>query len=486
MKYELVYHGVPRGHQVWGGTLDKYYETFYGSEEVYRNVYKDVKALMILEIRKFEGKYFSYYTFINYKNVIAEDGRPGSYFAMTFKVEGHYCTAVHYLYDLLSQVYNKYVLSEVLSVNGDSQKYKIDKFELVSAKLTAATNIFTEQINTNFANDFEEIDANLVKKYAERNSYYNLNDVDSKAFFDSTLSYGKILISPDYAAKDVRLERINSQLAKQNDEISSLKVIIEQLETQNKVIPSMQDNLKTTSVQIGELSETIEKYKKALVAEKAKVSNYELQIKDLSSQLQKFHSHTTARELIQRIEQPLCELAEIARMHKQQEKEISNGQIQLQPKQKKPFILYSVIVALVALLIGLSTYTWLGTPSSSNVGKELQALKEELVQLDSVKTKLEKDLEKHIAREEQIKKDFSNVKIDMVEYRSGDMKVGNVFTAVAKNAPTVPGIWKIDGFSITDKENPRTSVTVMREGDVVISYYIHNVKVATRTFKAVK
>jgi uncharacterized surface anchored protein len=91
MKYELVYHGVPRGHQVWSGTLDKYYETFYGSEEVYKNVYKDVKDLMILEIRKFEGKYFSYYTFINYKNVIAEDGRLYEYVLTNKLVYGEVC-----------------------------------------------------------------------------------------------------------------------------------------------------------------------------------------------------------------------------------------------------------------------------------------------------------------------------------------------------------------------------------------------------------
>ena len=484
MKHELVFHGVPRGHQVWGGTLDKYYETFYGSEEIYKSVYKGVKSLMILEIRKFEEKYFSYYTFINYKNVNAQDGRPGSYFAMTFKVDGHYCTAVHCLYDLLSQVYQKYVSSEILSVNGESQRYKIDSFEAISAKLTVATKVFTEQINTNFANDFEEISTNLVKKNADKIAYYNLNDVDSQAFFDSTLSYGQILISAEYLSKDARLEKLTAQVREANNDISSLNESKDKLEDQIKAIPVLQENLQDVKTKLNEQVELNEKYKKAYAVEKDKVSQLNLQNNELAQQINQLGSYKTAREIISCIEKPLCELAEIAKTDKRY---MQMASVPPQEPAKKPFVLYSIIGLLLAMIIGLGVYTWVILPNSSKAENDAQS-KAQAAQIDSLNQALNSEKEKYCELENKITEICKSfIRIDIQEYEgTGTMKVNQHFTARLKNLSDVSGEWRVDGFNIADRNNPKTSITVNKEGRVVISYYINGVKVATRGFDAEK
>ena len=66
------------------------------------------------------------------------------------------------------------------------------------------------------------------------------------------------------------------------------------------------------------------------------------------------------------------------------------------------------------------------------------------------------------------------------------MKVDQQFTARLKNLSDVSGEWRVDGFNITDRNKPKTTITVNKEGRVVISFYINGVKVATRGFDAEK
>ena len=110
MLSEFVFHGVPQGHDSWGTTGDRYYESFYGIGDFC----KGAKTVLIVEIRKDVTGFCSYYTYVRPQNVVAQGGRTGSYFGMSLKIEGQYCTDVYSLFQLCSLLNNQIMVLQLL------------------------------------------------------------------------------------------------------------------------------------------------------------------------------------------------------------------------------------------------------------------------------------------------------------------------------------------------------------------------------------
>lgn len=298
MKEELIFHGVPRGYDVWGGSPDKYFDSFYGSPEIY----KDADPLMVLEIRKSENRFFSYYTFLKYKNINAVDNRPGSYFGMTFKAEGKYCTAVSTLYNLFFQIYEKYIKNTIIKKEGDSGVYLLSSFESAASSLKEISKVFFEQLSGNFHDDFEDLSQNISKKNAERNLYYNIDDIDSSAFFNASMNYGKILISAGYPAKDEIVEKYQ----KNQSRIKEYKASLEQLAEQNKIIPQLQGRIQKLQSEIREKENSLKsEYEKNTVLVR--------RVKEVERELTDYKSIAEIKERVSEIKRPICELSDILR-----------------------------------------------------------------------------------------------------------------------------------------------------------------------------
>ena len=82
IEFKLFVHGVPKGQKIWGpNEQDRdYIGLSYGK-------YRD-KPNHVLSV-EINGSN-SYYTYFVGQNVLAKDGRPGSYFAITLRINRYY------------------------------------------------------------------------------------------------------------------------------------------------------------------------------------------------------------------------------------------------------------------------------------------------------------------------------------------------------------------------------------------------------------
>lgn len=211
MEFAFAFHGVPEGHDIYGGGSDRYYESFYGGID---RACKGARATLIVEIRKDTIGYCSYYSYVRSQNVVARSGRNGSYFGMSLKVKGFYCTDVFSLFRLFDKIYSEKILGTIIELKGKSEQYRIANFSDSENLLRSIIQIVNNQITTSFANDFDEIDSTFTKPSASSLVYYNLEDVNCESFFNSTKVSGKVFVSPEYASKDSEIVSLRGQLDK--------------------------------------------------------------------------------------------------------------------------------------------------------------------------------------------------------------------------------------------------------------------------------
>ena len=112
MNYDIksYVHGVPKGQKLWGaGDADSLY---------LKNFYRQFSspALMLVEVKKFDKDVYTYYTYCRSGNITANDGRAGSYFAITLRIN-HYYQDIKNIYNLLDAAYNKFIVGTILKVS---------------------------------------------------------------------------------------------------------------------------------------------------------------------------------------------------------------------------------------------------------------------------------------------------------------------------------------------------------------------------------
>ena len=122
MEVELFVHGVPNGVGFWGKEEDRnYFSGFYDHSS------DEVKFL--IQARAFKGKTYCYYNYLVYKtigsqsaNIVACDGRDGSYFGITLRLDA-YCKDFDNMYRILDTLYNVYIIGRVLKIEQTKLKY---------------------------------------------------------------------------------------------------------------------------------------------------------------------------------------------------------------------------------------------------------------------------------------------------------------------------------------------------------------------------
>lgn len=226
MKSEIVFHGVPQGHNVWGTDDTKYYEGFYNGLDAF----SPTKKLFVVEVLRNGPSFSAYYSFIKANQVSALNGRQGSYFGMTLRTDDVYCTNVHSLYNLFDQVYAQKIFGHVVETAGDGLKYRLAKFSDQDYLLQEVRQVLEKNIAAYFSDSFEEFDDTFTKDQPTVFQYYNLDDTDSESFLNSTKVYGKILISPEFPSKDSRLVSCESRVDSLTGELESEKEAREQAE----------------------------------------------------------------------------------------------------------------------------------------------------------------------------------------------------------------------------------------------------------------
>lgn len=324
MTVDLILHGVPNGHDSWGEDIDKHYlSTFY--------VKKSDRKYLLIEARKIDGKPFVYYHYLKYNNVMAADGRSGSYLGITLKIDAYYKDILN-IYNIMEVIYNRYLTDVAFTNEGDSIKYKVSKFDMIEAELKDAQSKIVNLILLSAKQkDFETFDS----------SYFNNDNKTIKVFLldctqenvmQALKKFGRIEISKYYPSlneqqkiksvearfegtvqqKELELKRADSkinefatksqaqqnQIERQNNEIANLKSSVKEKENRLK-------ELQTASQQIKDL----EQKNKTLTKN---ISEREKTIIQLRNELNRQKENRDIKELIDEIKDPLLTLAKVA------------------------------------------------------------------------------------------------------------------------------------------------------------------------------
>lgn len=122
LNIELVVHGVPMGQKMWGAKKEEelFFSSFYGAQ------WQESEVLRV-ESQTFGNSTNCYYSFIKGNDVCDSNGRSGSYFALTLRMNYFYAD-VQNLYNILKAAYAKMCLGMCLQESNGVLKYTVVDF----------------------------------------------------------------------------------------------------------------------------------------------------------------------------------------------------------------------------------------------------------------------------------------------------------------------------------------------------------------------
>lgn len=495
MQIEFVIHGVPQGHQVWGTQADKYYESFYGKYEIYGKP----KQVFVVEVRDNPETRSSYYSLIRPQNVLAASGRPGSYFGMSVRVDGHYCTDVYSLFQLLELAYNQYCANKLIKSNGESEQFAVEAFDPRDPNLAEAKRYVLNQIQSHLGAEFESLDASFTKKNASTVEYYNLDDVNSEAFFNATRIDGRVIISRDYPTKDAVIKSLRTkdkqhQEVKKNDDDR-----IDELTKENAELKRIKESYLSLKSEYAKVQEQAQGLSASLATEKDNVSTLRQQVSSLSGQVEQLKNAANIQQIASTLEKSMGEMLPFLKTIAPSSKPVQVEQpieIEEEPRTRvrnassKNSRTYKIaIIILIALLIGGVFFAFRGLRS----GPRISALEKEKKELSAKCDFLQGQVEQlqHSANESQsstpsFESVFSvimpDATIDVKNFSGSEMTMGKEYIVSIKGY-SGPGEWQADGFLMKGSSNDKSvKITPSKQGMLTIAYKVNGSIVKTRPF----
>ena len=273
MEVELFVHGVPSGEGFWGKEDDRnYFGTFYDNSS------DEVKFL--IQTRALNNKPYCYYNYLVYKtvgsqnpNVVANDGRDGSYFGITLRFDA-YCKDIVNMYRILDTVFHTYVMGDILKMEKSKLKYTTSDFANVSNVLDNIEKVTLQLIQNAFSIDsFTKLDGFALSggNYPK----YNLFDCTQDSALAAVKQYSKLAISPYYLSNkeaelqqksteqiqavkqqcELRLKETEAAMAKEKNEISA------SLSSAKQQVTQLQKSLEQKEKELNQVKQDSNKYR---------------------------------------------------------------------------------------------------------------------------------------------------------------------------------------------------------------------------------
>lgn len=190
MDVEVFVHGVPCGADFWG--KDDRERKFLGQ---FYNVNSGALKLVI-QTRKLGNTCYTYYSYIVNKDVLDSDGRPGSYFGLTVRLDRYYKDFRRFFY-FLDLVFQKYILGVVLERKVSGFQYKVHNFN--DAKISALETVFTNLMLGLLKDDEVGKLKNVVN--AKSNCAFNIYDASVAEVEKAVLNGSVVSLSPYFTSK---------------------------------------------------------------------------------------------------------------------------------------------------------------------------------------------------------------------------------------------------------------------------------------------
>lgn len=190
LKLNLFVHGVPRGQKIWGPQEEDriFIESFYSQTS---NLYAQLK----IDVMKIGSDAYCYYTYLRGGNMLDIENRPGSYFAITIRINACY-TDLSNIYNILHTSYKKFILGKILTSNESSSKYLVADFQQCDDTLKSLEKEIINYLSS-FSNnsDFVNLD-NFVTNSKIASQNINLSECNNKNVLIYIKEKGSVSVSP--------------------------------------------------------------------------------------------------------------------------------------------------------------------------------------------------------------------------------------------------------------------------------------------------
>lgn len=405
LNISLFVHGVPMGQKMWGpkGDDQRYLSSFYGPKW-------ESPEVMKVEVMTFGGVTNCYYSFVKGQNVCDSQGRAGSYFALTLRINAFYVD-VQNMYNILKAAYEKMCVGLCVQDTGAMIKYLVADFQSIDSKLKDIENHIVNYIGEFSINeDIVSLSGfPAISQGASLN--VNLHECMKNVALDCLKKAGKIMVSPyflsDSAAKTVEKYKAEMDMVRQK---AQQEIQLQQRTSQEKIASMTQESqakILTVTQQAEEKLRLCEKRSQQQIAQ-ANAEN-DRRMQELKQNYSEVDEKLDA--LNQRNRELENEVTDWKRQYKQKNKELLSSNVKIQKLQEfaeklqrdvpslkgnsvdvfptrytpkksvvdKKFIIVCIVVFFVILLVGFSVYLQMGNLSNKN-GKieDLQAKVENL------------------------------------------------------------------------------------------------------------
>lgn len=223
LKLNLFVHGVPKGQKIWGPkeTDLNFIQNFYSGKS-------DVDVQLLVDIFETGGNLNTYYTYLKLRNILEKDGRQGSYFALTVRVNAYYVDLFN-MYNILHATYQKFILDTIVNDSESVTRFIIDDFNLVDEKLQNIEKEIKKYLSS-FSHDYDFIDLTSFASNAQSEpARVSLIECNNKNVFNHVKAKGNISVSPLYPPSQF------AELAqKKEKELESFKLQMDQQITDGK------------------------------------------------------------------------------------------------------------------------------------------------------------------------------------------------------------------------------------------------------------
>ena len=312
LNINLFVHGVPMGQKIWGpkGDDEKFLSSFYGPKW-------EIPEVMKVDVMNIGGVTQCYYSFIKGLNVCDSQGRAGSYFALTIKINAFYAD-VQNMYNILKATYDKMCVGLCVQEVGEKIKYILSDFQNVDAQLKELEKHLLNYISEfSIENDIISLGGFSVNGTSAGKGI-NLFECSKSVATETAKKTGHLLVSPCFlsleATKTIEQIKAKMQATEQRAQ--------QELQLQQK---SYQEKISTITQQSADnLKECTERGRIQLEQEKEKHEKY---IAELKKQYENVDAEIES--LKRKVKHQEMEILDWKRQYDNKEKENKNLQKQL-------------------------------------------------------------------------------------------------------------------------------------------------------------
>ena len=456
MDVELFVHGVPSGEGFWGKEDDRnYFGTFYDHSS------DEIKFL--IQTRILKGKVYCYYNYLVYKtvgatapNIVANDGRDGSYFGITLRLDA-YCKDFVNMFRILDTVYNVYIIGTLLKMEKTKLKYMTPDFASASKQLEEIEKTTITLIQNAFSNDsFTRLEGFTTN--GGNCPSYNLYDCTPEKVMSTVKQCGRAALSPYYqSVKEVSIQQqCNAQVQTIQQQYEAR--IKADAEKRAKEKDEINQTLSSTKSQLSQLQHEMEK-------KDGTINELNNEITRLQSEIKRNGQNKKVAQIVAPIKQPIAELAKVLKslapepanesVYHQNDGEHGNRHESIFTKIMK-FVNHYISPIMLLAIVALILLKPFSKDSNDKILSKIDIMERGIDELQE--QFVNKDMPEYSMAQSTTtntpKFVISSVQIDIKNYISGDLSKYKTYDVEAKNG-TDNGEWKVEGGELRQTEDPK-------------------------------